>query len=1412
MTGLISLDNSTSRAARTAAATFLMLATGFFAACSGGADTTTGPSTGGGGGGNTPASLQLSTSSVSLAAIGSSEQINATVRNASGGAIAGTSVSWSSADITVADVAGSGTTAVVTARAPGRTTVRAQIGAFVQDIAIHVLAVRDLSLTPATGTLRAGDQLSFVATLDADQGAVAAVRWSSENPGVLTVSSSGVATGISRGTAVVRVTAIADSRVTAAALLTVTPARHVRINAAPTTLWIGDDVSLNAIIDVDSTQSRDVQWSSSQPSVASISASGVVTALGVGTTTLRLTAAADPRLQDSVRLDVRPARVVVVSPASVSLGAGETRTLAAQVTIEAGMSTTVTWRSSDPAVAMISQSGMVTGVSQGSTTITAVSLADTTRRGSATVSVVPIVRDLDLSPTALSMFLADSRPLQATLSADPGASQAIIWRTSNASVASVSEEGMVTANAVGTAIITALSAADSTRRATALITVRYAPVVTVSPTNVSLEVGQTRQASASVQADAGVNRTVTWRSEDPRIATVSATGLISAVTFGSTTITAVSVADTSRSASIAVQVVSVVPSIAISPTTIILAPGEARTFSGTVTGDPGAPTGLIWRTSNPSVVAIAANGTATGVAAGNATITVLAAGDTTKRATATVTVRAASVVSVAPATVALSLGQQQTIVASITGETGPGQGVTWQSANTSIATVTAGGVVTAAGFGTTLVTATSVSDTTRSASATITVVPQVQSVSVTPASATIAANQTVQLTPSVVAQGSLSQAVIYRSSNPAVASVNFAGLVTGTGLGNAVITVASAIDTSKQATSAITVTATPQAPTQLVNSWTSSRLGGALHEDVVALDAPDASSIFAVNSIGNIYRYNGSTWTLSASGSSYGTRFVSVSGSSASNVVAVGTNGVIARFNGSSWSTMSSGTAQTLYGVFLESASLGFAVGANGTALRFNGSSWSATSTGSSEALSGVWSTGGTAFAVGTGGEILRYSGSAWTKLPSGSSEVLMSVSGTSTSNVVAVGTFGTILRFDGTQWTRVAAGSATGDLFGIVGSSANGGRMYLATDDGLLQLNGSSVTPMSTPYAPRLFAVALDGAGNLVAGGQRGLVMRTPGSSWETLNASPDLIDVWTTSANNAWAVGEFGSIYRWNGSAWSRQSTPTTSTLNTVWGSSASEAFAAGDQGTMLRWNGSNWTTMAFPGSGAVYGLWGTSASNVYAVTSAGQVVRFNGSTWNVVASISGSLWSVFGSSASDVYVSGEAGVVLRFNGTSWSAMNAPTSGTIAGIWAENASNVLAVGASAGGTSGLAFTSTGAGWNSMNTGTTRVLTSVWGLRATDLYATGEAGTILRYNGTSWSSMSTGSTDLLWAVTGPASGATGAFAVGYNSTVVAGTGSGSLIAAARAGAVVGSLNPAVGARTAKGPLKSGKERGKKGR
>lgn len=1545
------------------------------AACAGGSDSIVGPGPGGGGNGNNgpgaPARLDVSTSAVNLASVGASENITATVRDANGTPINGAAVTWTSADITIADVAVVGTAAVITARAPGRTTVRAQAGAFAQDIAVNVLAIRTLTLAPTTATLRAGDQITFTTSLDADQGALVDLRWQSENTSVATVSAQGVLTALSPGSTIIRVNAVGDPRVGATAQVIVSPARSVLIVAPPATLWVGDQQHLTATLDVDSTETRAVTWSSDDLAIASVNAAGEVTAVGVGTTRIRVTSVADPRVRDSATLRVQPARTVTVSPVTASLGAGETRSFTAQVTIEAGLSTAVTWRSSNPSVAMVAANGMVTGVSQGTTTITAIAEADTTRRGMATVTIVPIVRDLDLTPAAASMFLGDTRQLVATVRADNGASTATLWRSSNSAIASVGADGVVTGVGVGTAMITALSVADTTKRATSIITVRYAPVVTVTPATVSLSLNETRQLTASVQADVGVNTGVTWRSLNPAVATVSASGLVSSASYGATTVVATSVADTSRSASATiivapavqavnlssasvnlspaesqtltatvigdagvsnaviwrtssaaiatvsstgtvtgvsigtatvtaiaaadtmrratasitvraapqvsvdpatvaltlndqvsitatvvagagvstavtwrtldptiatvnavgrvtavglgttlvtavsvadtmrrasttVTVIPIVRGISVSPATATVAPGGSTPLTATLTGDQGAPAGIVWRTSAPAIATVSSTGVVSGVAIGTATITALAAGDTTKQATATITVANGVSISLTPSSASLALNEQRTFVAAVQAGSGVSQAVTWRTSAPSVATVSSG-VVTGVGFGSATITAVSVADTTRQASATVTVVPQVQSVSVSPATAALATGQTVQLNATVTAQGTLSTAVTYRSSNPAVASVNFSGLVSAVGNGSATITVLANADTTKRATAAITVSAPA---TRLATSWSSARLGGDLYEDVVSLTVLDASNAFAVNSLGDVFRFAGSTWTVAARGSTYGTQFLAVSASSTSNVFAVGTGGRIIRFNGSSWSSVTSGTSATLNAVWAESGSLAFAVGANGTALQFNGSAWAATSTGSNQSLRGVWSTGGTAWAVGASGTILRFSGSTWTPDATPTSQQLNSVSGTSTTNVVAVGDFGTVLRFNGTSWSVISSGT-TVDYYSVAGNEANGGRMHLASDGGLAQLNGSTVSTTSTPYTPRFFAAAVDGSGNPWTGGQRGTVLRSASGTWTTLNVAPDLIDAWTTSATNAWAVGEFGFVYRWNGSSWSRQSTPTTATLNTVWGTGTSEAFAGGDNGTMLRWNGSSWSTMSFPGTGNVYGLWGSSGSNVYAVTSAGQLVRYNGSAWSVVSTSGSALWSVHGSDADNVFAAGQSGQALRFNGSSWSAVNVPTDGTVAGVLAMG-SGAIAVGANMAGTSGITFAFNGTSWSAQNPGSNRVLTSVWGPHTNDVYATGEEGTILHWNGSSWSAMSSGTADLLWSVTGAPSGTGGAFAVGFNSTVAAGTSSGGTMSSAMrfgTGGPSPSLEPAPGATRMRGALPSGPAR-----
>ena len=137
------------------------------------------------------------------------------------------------------------------------------------------------------------------------------------------------------------------------------------------------------------------------------------------------------------------------------------------------------------------------------------------------------------------------------------ASEAATWATSAPGVATVNGDGLVTAVGAGTASITATSTADVSRKASATITVTAPAVrsVTVSPNNAILKPGDTQGFNATVDADAGVARTVTWSSTNAAVASVNATtGVVTANTVGTATITATSTVNTQVAGSAAVTV------------------------------------------------------------------------------------------------------------------------------------------------------------------------------------------------------------------------------------------------------------------------------------------------------------------------------------------------------------------------------------------------------------------------------------------------------------------------------------------------------------------------------------------------------------------------------------------------------------------------------------------------------------------------------------------------------------------------------------------------------------------------------------------------------------------------------------------------------------------------------------------
>ncbi|MFN9109600.1 MAG: Ig domain-containing protein, partial [Bacteroidota bacterium] len=383
---------------------------------------------------------------------------------------------------------------------------------------------------------------------------------------------------------VIRVNAVSDPRITAATQLTVTAPRSVVISTPPSELFLGDEAQLTATVDVNDGESRAVEWSTSNPTVASITPGGKLIAVGLGTVTVRVRSAAFTSLQDSTIVSVRIPRSVSVSPGTTTLSPGQTRQMTATVVAEESLSKAVLWRSANPSVAMISSGGLITGVAPGTTTITAVLAADTTRRGTASITVVALVREVAVQPSAATVAIGETRQLTASVTADPGADRTIQWRSANPAVASVSNSGLVTWVSAGTAVVTAVSTADTTKQSTSTITVRTIPVVTVSPTSLTLSPTDVATLTATVQADAGVNTGVTWRTNNSAVATVNGSGQVTALANGLAVITAVSVADTTRSASasITVRTPPTVHAVSVTPSMSLLQIGQTVQLVPTV--------------------------------------------------------------------------------------------------------------------------------------------------------------------------------------------------------------------------------------------------------------------------------------------------------------------------------------------------------------------------------------------------------------------------------------------------------------------------------------------------------------------------------------------------------------------------------------------------------------------------------------------------------------------------------------------------------------------------------------------------------------------------------------------------------------------------------------------------------------
>ncbi len=249
-----------------------------------------------------------------------------------------------------------------------------------------------------------------------------------------------------------------------------------------------------------------------------------------------------------------PVASVSVSPATASVPVGGTVQLTATPKDANGnplSGRTVSWSSSNTAVANVSATGLVSGVAAGSATITATSEGQS---GTAAITAANVpVATVDVTPATASVSEGQTVQLTATPRDATGnalSGRTVSWASSNTAVATVNGSGLVTGKVAGTVTITATS---ETKSGSATVTVVHVPVasVTVSPASATVTVGATLQLTATpkdANGNALAGRTVTWASSNAAVANVSASGLVTGVAAGTATITATSEGQTGSAA------------------------------------------------------------------------------------------------------------------------------------------------------------------------------------------------------------------------------------------------------------------------------------------------------------------------------------------------------------------------------------------------------------------------------------------------------------------------------------------------------------------------------------------------------------------------------------------------------------------------------------------------------------------------------------------------------------------------------------------------------------------------------------------------------------------------------------------------------------------------------------------------
>ena len=596
----------------------------------------------------TLSTLQVTPASVSLATH-ASQQFHATGLFSDGSTQDLTSsVTWFSSDSSVATISTGGMATAVTT---GVTNVTAKSGAMQASATLAVnnagVGLTSITLSPLVSTLAVHTTQQLTATGAYADGSsrdlTSNVTWSSSSAAAATVDVNGLVTGVAAGTT--SITAALNG-ITQSMTLTITAPTITSISITPegftVPIGISQQFVASAVYSDGSSQDlvSGVTWTSSLLSAATIDANGSATTLAAGTTTITATVGS---LTDSTTLTVVPAHLTSISvlPATATMAVGTLQPFTATGIFDDGSTQllpSIQWSSSASNVLSIASTGLATAVSTGTSTVTAASGGIS---GSATVTVTSATLvSLAIAPLNSSMPIGATRQFTATGTFNDSTTEdmtlSVLWGSSNGSIASIDDKGLVSSSATGQVTISANWGSITQSTLLTVSTVKLVSI-TVNPANgrVAPHTSALFTAVGNFSDGSTANlKTVSWKSSKPQFASIRSSGLAHGKKAGTVTISATSFGVTGT-ATLVIGTGTLV-SVIVSPVNPVVSSGSTQQFAAIGSFSDGTTQDITynshWSSSAATIATIANNpsvaGLATTTSPGTTTIGVNSKGTT----------------------------------------------------------------------------------------------------------------------------------------------------------------------------------------------------------------------------------------------------------------------------------------------------------------------------------------------------------------------------------------------------------------------------------------------------------------------------------------------------------------------------------------------------------------------------------------------------------------------------------------------------------------------------------------------------------------------------------------------------------------------------------------------------------------